>query len=198
MKRTLHLVSLVPMLLAAGSAQAAPITIGNYTYKLTSQALSWTAAEAEAVADGGHLASIKSLVDNEMLANNFVADAPVWIGFYNPTADITGTHAANFAWSDGTTAGFADWQPGEPNNNTGDEYYTAMGWHYTAGETSDKGTWNDTPLNGSAGYATSALNGPYFGIIELPIANPAPEPGSILLTLTGLAGLFLKLRKREA
>ena len=162
---------------------------------------SWSAAEAEAVADGGFLASVHSLAEDQFLVANFVNPnqsqaVPLWLGLYDPdTGDGSGSqHAADFVWADGSSVDYTDWNvaTGEPNNAGGIEYYTALAWHYSQLSTTDPDTWNDTPLNGSEGYGGSS-NGPYFGIIEVP-GSATPEPASLLLVGAGMAGLVLKRR----
>ncbi len=195
MRKLTALTFALPLALLAANAHASSISFGGNTYFLTSQAESWQAAEDEAVALGGHLASIHNSADNQLLANTFVAGAPLWIGLADLSFDsLGGSHASNFAWSDGSAVDYTDWQGGEPNNANDDEYYTAIAWHYAWGYTSDKATWNDAPFGGTTNYG-GGTEGPYYGIIE--VAN-APEPASLGLAAFGFASLgFAALRRRR-
>ncbi|HVV47048.1 MAG TPA: lectin-like protein [Bryobacteraceae bacterium] len=196
MRKLAAIAFIFPLTFLAADAHATTISFGGNTYFLTSVAETWAQAEAEAVSQGGHLASIHSAADNQLLADTFVTGSPLWIGLADLSFDgAGGSHASNFFWSDGSAVDYTDWQGGEPNNANNNEYYTALAWHYAEGATSDKATWNDAPLAGSSGYAGNT-NGPYYGIIE--VAN-APEPASFGLAMFGLAAAgFGALRRRAA
>ena len=60
------------VLFAASTSQATTFLFGGNLYFLTNAAEDWNAAEAEAVADGGHLASIHSALQNAALASFFI------------------------------------------------------------------------------------------------------------------------------
>lgn len=187
-------ISAVAILLTcfAGTAHAGTVVIGSDEYFLTQTAESWSAAEAEAVADGGFLASVHSLAADLILAENFVnpngdEGVPVWLGLYDPTTGDGGgsQHLNDFVWADGTAVDFTNWNDGEPNNANSVEYYTAIGW-YSALNNSDAATWNDTPLNGSTGYGGNS-DGPYYGVIEVAL----PEPASFMLMGAAIPALLL-------
>ena len=144
----------------------------------------WTEAQAEAHALGGHLATIRSLTENNWITNNLLVNfqpsggpnlshLPLWIGLYDPTIkDGAGSqHAADFIWDSGESYSYRNWNSGEPNNTGNAEYYTAINWDYAAGYSSTPGTWNDTPLNGSTGYAGTS-SGPYYGLVEFGAGVP--------------------------
>jgi hypothetical protein len=187
----------VPLIFLAGNATAGSFTFDGNTFSLTSSAESWWDAEAEAVSDGGYLASVHSLAEDEFLVASFVSGsegqaAPLWLGFYDPTTNDGGNHAADVIWSDGSAIDYTNWNPGEPNNAGNAEYYTALAWHYAQGSTSNPDTWNDRPLDGSVLYGGNS-NGPYYGIIE--VAGPGtPEPATFFLVGAGFAGLALTRR----
>lgn len=136
---------------------------GHY-YALTSSPASWTAAEAEAVALGGHLVSITSQAEQTFIQQTFLSGADArniyWLGLTDFANEKT------FVWSDGETFNFKNWQgPNEPNNFGGNEDFVTINWHYANGRVgSTLGTWNDSPLNG----IDSALNAPapVRGIVE--------------------------------
>jgi autotransporter-associated beta strand protein len=154
---------------------------------------SWTQAQAEAHALGGHLATIRSQAENNWITNNLLVNfqpsggpnlshLPLWIGLYDPTSnDGSGSqHTADFIWDSGETYAYRNWNSGEPNNTGILEYYTAINWNYAAGYSSTPGTWNDTPLNGSTGYAGTS-SGPYYGIVEFGTGIPPipTVPGAV-------------------
>jgi hypothetical protein len=142
----------------------------------------WNAAEAEAQALGGNLATIRSASENSWITSNIcvdlsaeggpnLSDVPLWIGLYDPSPDDgTGsTHAADFVWIDGEAVSYTNWNPGEPNNGLGDENYGVINWHFAADNTAAVGTWNDVPESGE--FASGNTTPPYYGIAEI-----IPEP----------------------
>ncbi len=189
MRKLTTIACALPLMFLAADAHATSIDFGGNTYFLTATAENWDQAEAEAVAAGGHLASIHNSADDELLANTFLTGAPLWIGLADPDQNSI------FTWTDGSALDFTDWHSGEPNDANGSEHYTALGWHYSQGSSSDMGDWNDTPLAGSSGYG-GGTDGPYFGIIEV---ADAPEPASLGLGVFGFAALgFGALKRRYA
>ncbi len=135
------------------------VVFEGHHYFLTEMAESWTVAEAEAVADGGHLAAVGSQAEQDFLTTQFCADAvPVWIG---------GERAGStFAWTTGESFSYTAWSRGEPNNAGGDENFIAMNWHFAEGN-DVRGNWNDAPNDGSRNFP-GTTDGPYYGIIEVP------------------------------
>ena len=115
---------------------AGPITNsanGHLYYLLTTN--TWVAAEAEAVAIGGHLVTINDEAEHQWvytkLASFSGAPKPVWIGLTDQ--DIEGS----FHWISGETSTYRNWHTGEPNNNeNGNEDYVITA--QTA-----PGRWND-------------------------------------------------------
>jgi hypothetical protein len=135
---------------------------GHY-YGLTSTAETWLAAEAEAVALGGHLASITSQAEQNFIVNTFLSGANnrniEWLGLNDEAALFT------FVWSSGEPVTYTNWQGGEPNNFKGVERYVAINWHYghfIGGGV--LGSWSDMPLNGLNSNATQSE--PVRGIME--------------------------------
>jgi hypothetical protein len=176
----------------------------------------WSNAQTAAQALGGNLATVRSAAENLWLVTNMLADLtiyggpnlstlPLWIGLYDPvrSAESSSQHAADFVWISGETAAYRNWNPStsEPSNTGGDEFYTAINWHFANGETPDHSTWNDTPLNGTTGYS-GTTTGPYYGIAEvntnailllIGLANssvtltPSPNiPGAVVQSTTNL------------
>jgi hypothetical protein len=177
----------------------------------------WSNAQTAAQVLGGNLATVRSAAENLWLVTNMLADLtiygdpnlstlPLWIGLYDPVrgTETAAEHASNFVWISGETSTYRNWNlsTSEPSNTGGDEYYTAINWHFANGATSDHSTWNDTPLNGTSGYGGNS-NGPYYGIAEvntngaiflligltnsIVTLTPLPNtPGAILQSTTNL------------
>jgi hypothetical protein len=179
----------------AARSHAQTGTFGGYTFSLTQSAESWTAAEAEAVADGGHLASITSQAEENFIISAFCnvpenTAVPLWIG----ATDGNQTHV--YHWTDGSPFSYTDYASGEPNDNGGNEDYLTVNWEYARGDgNATLGLWNDTPLNGTTGFGGNTT-GPYFGIIETAV----PEPSAVVsfVSLLGLSGTFVLRRRRRA
>lgn len=130
----------------------------GHTYYLLAET-NWLAAEAEAVALGGHLATINDAAENLWVVEtfgNFDGQArALWIG-------LTDQHQEGvWSWIAGQDAPYRNWAPGEPNSGAGyypDEDYAMIwppnsGWPY--------GSWNDSPEDH-----------PHCGVVEVPVARP--------------------------
>ena len=104
-------------------------TLGGHNYYLSDAGTDWVSAQAAAVLAGGHLATISSAAENNLVAAVVPgAGGFAWIGLSD--AAVEGT----YVWVDGSPFGeFTQWNPGEPNNN-GDEDYVHM---------YGQGNWND-------------------------------------------------------
>lgn len=178
--------TLAASLLAAPAAQAAPTFVfaeNGSAYYLTERAGTWTQAEAEAVAMGGHLVTINDAAEQAALnlANHFGTSQRLWIGLNDAASEGV------FAWISGEVSAFTFWTAGEPNNWAGIEDYAMMNW------LGNDGRWNDLPEGGYGAVLTN-LSGA-FGIIEVKTQN-VPEPGA--LGLVGLGLGLLAWRRRAA
>ena len=117
----------------SSSVLAGPITnpANGHAYFLLAPA-SWTAAEASAVAMGGHLVTINDAAENEFVRTAVLAfdgaDRRGWIGLND--VKVEGT----FTWKSGEPVTFTNWSGGEPNNSGGVEDYVEM---------FGNGLWND-------------------------------------------------------
>ena len=121
----------------------------------------WTSSEALAVSLGGHLASINDQAEQDFVLSNFGniagVDRRLWIGFTD-----FGSEGA-FYWSDGSSAKYTNWNPGEPNNSGAVEHYAEM--------LGSNGKWNDLNDAG-AGYV-------HVAVIELPGGGSTPCPADL-------------------
>lgn len=144
---------------------------GNgHIYALTSKPGTWTDAEAEAVAQGGHLVTVRTVADQSFLQETFLRDLdrlrPFWIGLSDAALE------GQFVWKSGDPLAYSDWQTGEP---AGDDY-AAMNWNFSysnGGEAGALGTWSVVPPLGTTPTLDASLKvvggyaaGPYFGIME--------------------------------
>jgi hypothetical protein len=95
----------------------------GHTYHLLAGG-SWTAAEAAAVALGGHLATVDDQAEHDWILaqwHNWQGlDRDLWIGLTDQAVE------GNFVWIDGTPVGYTNWDLNEPNDGAGGEDYTAM------------------------------------------------------------------------
>jgi hypothetical protein len=167
---------------------------GHY-YGITDAASDWVAAESTAVSLGGHLASITSADEQSFIESTFLTGLfdtlPLWIGLadISPYGGGVGSTVYN-NWTTGEAVSYTNWKAGEPNNFAPGEDYVTINWQRAVDLSSTKGTWNDTPLNGSTGFGGNS-DGPYFGVVEL-----VPEPSAVaLLGGGGSLLLFAGLRR---
>ena len=120
------LASLLATLLApAASAQQVQWKLNPLTAKyvgLTFGTSGWNAAEAQAVAYGGHLVTIRSAAENQWLIDNFAGTWAVsslggpWIG----ARDVP--QEGQFSWTSGEPFTYSSWLPGEPNGFTSENW----------------------------------------------------------------------------
>jgi hypothetical protein len=92
---------------------------GHY-YRLT-QATSWTEAEAQAIAWGGHLATLDNPEEEAWVEQTFGETEHFWIGFNDIGEEGV------WVWSSGRPVVYTNWAPGEPNN-TVDEDAAVINW----------------------------------------------------------------------
>jgi hypothetical protein len=121
------------VILASSLASAQQVTwqdnpISGKVVGLTYGTSGWNAAEAQAVAYGGHLVTIRSAAENQWLKNSFASvwAAPntngPWIGFSD--AQVEG----QWRWSSNEPVSFpSPWGAGEPNNASGIEDWGHFG-----------------------------------------------------------------------
>ena len=125
-------------------------------YQLTSQALSWLEAQAEAESLGGNLVIINDAAEQTWLNQTFGNSDRLWIGLSDRNME------GDFQWVNDDSSTYRNWASGEPNdyqfngNFTAGEDYTLMNWN-------SSGQWNDMPNS----YA-----GTFRGIIEIPQTPP--------------------------
>ncbi len=124
---------------------AGPVTnpSNGHTYYLLDSA-AWTDAEAQAVALGGHLATVRSAAENQWIVNQFAggstANRRLWIGLHRVAND------AVFGWTSNEADTFTSWCSGEPNSATNTDGFT-----FIVQPVADPnfpllvpGSWNDT------------------------------------------------------
>ena len=157
---------------------------GHFYYLLSQD--TWTGAEAEAVALGGHLATINDLGENNWVMSAFGTFGGVqralWIGLTDAG------HEGTFTWTDGEALAFTYWELGQPDNGGPGEDWVQLlpPAHYAAGQ------WNDFQNLNVVDYADVPLFGvPVNGVVEV-----VPEPSAAWLVLPGcVAFSFWRTRK---
>jgi subtilisin family serine protease/subtilisin-like proprotein convertase family protein/PKD repeat protein len=176
----------------------ARLVLGSLTSKhtLTSDKMTWLDAQTEAVSLGGHLVTISNQTEQKRLVDTYLSGSNereiYWMGMTDQ--EVEGT----WHWISGEPITYTNWHPGEPNDFQGEDY-GVMNWHYV--HEGDPGAllgdWNDVPVNG-----------PYWGIIEVPgrdlyrislsegqvlslaTSTPADGPGEVVNVLDPRIRLF--------
>jgi hypothetical protein len=145
----------------------------------------WVAAETAAVSLGGHLATVRSQVENDWIYNTFSRYAGIsrhlWVGLYDTNPLVNSTNLAarrlEFAWISGEPMNYSNWDPGEPNNwqEIGEFYghIIAPDWGPSASLWND--TW-DTDIN---------TGSPMCGVVESLLTPTVAAP-----TITPTGGTF--------
>lgn len=170
-------------LTALSSVQAGILTglitnPGNgHTYYLLTED-TWQSSEAQAVALGGHLATINDQAEQDWVFSSFGSFSGVsrslWIGLTDQASE------GNFTWISGEPVLYTHWIAFQPDNAFGNENYVHM--INSANEFGHPGgLWNDLASPNTIFATFNPLN----GVVEV-----VPEPASATLTLVGLLGLL--------
>ena len=120
----------------------------NHKYYYFDYSLSWSEAEEYCESIGGHLATITSQKEQDILIEltSSATKKNAWIG----------AHAVDgeYCWVTGEKFEYSNWAPGEPNNVFNTQFTTMM---YLDKASYDAGLWNDENENGRSwsGYYLS-------------------------------------------
>jgi hypothetical protein len=123
---------------------------------LVVNATTWSLAEADALARGGHLVAIGSAEENEFIRQSFgtwggvTTGRRLWIGLTDRKSEGT------FEWVNGEPVNYTNWASGEPNDTPAPEDHAEM--------LGLQGTWNDISDNTASAH---------LAIVEMPPAGPA-------------------------
>jgi hypothetical protein len=89
---------------------------GHY-YARVMEPMDWEAAKVRAEALGGHLATITSQAENDLVM-------PLCLAGGEPSSWLGGKRIGEqWTWVTGEKWAFSNWAPGEPNNTNGVEFY---------------------------------------------------------------------------
>jgi hypothetical protein len=149
------------ILLASALAQAAPLSprmvnpANGHVYLLLDQA-TWKRSEAEAVALGGHLATIRNQAEEDWIFKTFGSYGEqkrlLWIGLSDTEKKF------HFGWSSGESVSYTQWADQEPNNVGNGEDFVAIFYpgHHAANKWND---WDDRE--------TDPIELPMNGVVEI-------------------------------
>jgi hypothetical protein len=178
--------ALIVLLAASASATpvAGPIVNPNngHSYYLLN-VTTWTDAEAQSVALGGHLATIRNQAEQNWVFGTFGhyagQDRSLLIGLNDTAQKFT------WVWASGEPVTYTNWVVRQPDNST---YHDSRGQDYVMmvrngnyyGEAA--GGWNDIE-NGLLWWEFSPYNG---------VAEVLPEPSSLLMlaVIAALRGVW--------
>ena len=126
-------------------------------YLLTSTALTWQEAQAEAQRLGGNLVTINDSAEEIWLRENFSDTEQFWIGLNDAETE------GQFQWASGQPATYTNWAVGQPNDLNGVQDFGGMNFGVA-------GKWDD--------QSGTSL---YRGIIEIGGSNPTSSGGEVSL-----------------
>jgi len=184
--KTLKTIITSVLLIGPTIAFAQPVAQGSYnnvTYiaVLTTGGITWTAAEADAIAMGGQLASVTSAGEDQFIYSLISSDASLWAavggGAVGPW--IGGyKQGGSWHWSDGSAFSYSNWATDQPDNYGGTENYI----QFYSDHSLMANTWNDAPNNTTGDPNHVGVPNPQGYVVEL-----VPEAGTTSLFLLGVA-----------
>ena len=142
--------------------------INHHSYLLLDTA-TWKESEAEAVALGGHLATIRNQAEEDWVFHTFGSYGGkqhlLWIGLSDTASKF------HFSWSSGESSSYTCWAPGEPNNAGRGEDFVAIYYpnHSQGGKWND---WNDR--------TEDPIGLPMNGVVEIISAAKEATPAQII------------------
>ena len=98
-----------------------PVTnpANGHQYYLLNEQVTWNAAEATAITLGGHLATIRSSVEQDWLISfvtgQGLGSGYVWIGLNDRAVE------GNFQWTSGDPVLYQNWEAGQPDDQFGED-----------------------------------------------------------------------------
>ncbi len=157
----------------------------GHRYALVECDSSWTEAESEARAYGGHLATIRNQNEQNWVFVTFGylngASRPLFIGLSDRVSE------GFYEWISGEPVTYGNWQDGSPNNARTNEDYI----YINAPNTATAGGWDDVP--------SPFLDFSIYGVIELPaLAKPTPTPTGNAVLIAKYTRQYHALKKKLA
>lgn len=110
----------------------------GHSYAVGPNTTSWSAGEALAVAEGGHLVTIRSASEQAWIEANFTSELGaygLWIGFNDLGVE------GQWVWVSGEPVTYTNWSPGNPNN--GSTYPENAGHLFGTNAGPSQWMWND-------------------------------------------------------
>jgi hypothetical protein len=165
-------------LLTAAVAPALPLSPAmvnpnnHHTYLLLDKA-TWKDSEAEAVALGGHLVTIRNQAEEDWIFHTFGGYGGqqhlLWIGLRDTAKKF------HFSWSSGESSSFTCWAPGEPNNAGRGEDFVAV--YYPNHDQRNKwNDWNDR--------TEDPIGLPMNGVVEIIPTSKTTTAPTVAVTVT--------------
>lgn len=129
-----------------------PIEYNGHMYQIIDKCMNWKDAKAYCEYLGGHLVTITTINEQNFIYDNLVK--PTGIGFLIGLTDEK--KEGVFEWITGEPYDYSNWDPGEPNNEFGNENYALI---------KSTGKWNDGHLERENWYFICEWDNTYSNII---------------------------------